>query len=177
MRHKVYFKKAVALFFSMATIIVTTGCTSSPKPKELSSRKDILTKPYELMITPVVGSRQDDTKVIMDMGKIMKIWIAPYKNKGTFVSSHDNYVVAKAPDFVVGEAVPQNNWRSMKTPTSKIPFIFRDADLDNSENLDKEEIVKYNNNIYKQQNNVEVAKERLQKANLYDDEIKNFLNK
>jgi len=111
----------------------------------------------------------------MDMGKIMKIWIAPYKNKGTFVSSHDNYVVAKAPDFVLGEEIPQRNWRSMKTPINKIPFQFRDADLDEAKELGSKEIVEYNNVIYQQQNNQKAAVKRMNKSNLYDEEIKRFL--
>ncbi|MFA6195371.1 MAG: hypothetical protein WC656_01850 [Sulfurimonas sp.] len=158
--------------------LLSTGCSSNkPTPtSDLVKRKDILTKPYELKITPIVGSRQNDSKVVMDMGKVMKIWIAPYKNKDTFVSAHDNFVVAKAPDFVVGETVPQSNWKSMKTPVKNIPFQFRNADLDNAEKLEEEEIVKYNNNVYEQQNDENVAKERMKEANGFDKEIKAFLN-
>jgi len=160
--------------------IITSGCMGIGPKKPLDenriiSRKDIHTKPYQLNITPIIGSRQDDTKVVMDMGKIMKIWIAPYKNKGTFVSSHDNYVVAKAPDFVLGEEIPQRNWRSMKTPINKIPFQFRDADLDEAKELGSKEIVEYNNVIYQQQNNQKAAVKRMNKSNLYDEEIKRFL--
>ena len=160
-------------------VLLSTGCSSNkPEPTpELISRKDVHTKPYELKITPIIGSRQDDAKVIMDMGKIMKIWIAPYKNEGVFVSSHDNYVVAKEADFVLGETVPQKNWKAMKTPTNNIPFQFRDADLDQSSKLEEEEIVKYNNNVYEQQNSEDVAIERIEEANSYDKEIKAFLKK
>ena len=174
----------------MKTIYITTvlflallfgGCTiidseESLVPSNNTSRKDIHTKSYQLKITPIIGSRQDDEKVIMDMGKIMKIWISPYKNNGTFVSSHDNYVVAVKPDFVVGENIPQRNWQAVKTPTNTIPFLFRDSDMDTQDNLKKEDIVKYNNNIYKQQNDESVALEKIKKANKYDYEIKQFLN-
>lgn len=129
------------------------------------------------MIKPIIGTRQDDAKIVMDMGKIMKIWIAPYKNGGTLVSSHDNYVVAKEPDFVIGESVPKKNWRSMKTPTNPIPFLFRDEDLDTATQINKEEIVKFNNVVYKQENNVKTAVKRLDKSNKYDEQIKKFLNK
>lgn len=161
----------------IGTALLISGCSSKKENvvPNLQNRKDILTKPYQLKITPIIGSRQDDAKVIMDMGKIMKIWIAPYKNQNTFVSSHDNYVVAKAPDFVVGENVPQQNWKAMKTPVKSMPFLFRDADLDKSDKLEKEEIVQYNNNIYKQQNDVNEAQERIEESSSYDKEIKAFL--
>ncbi len=163
-------------------IIITTalsGCFARnpvSQKLEVAKKKIIHTKAYQLKITPIIGSRQDDSKVIMDMGKIMKIWVASYKNNKTFVSSHDNFVVAVAPDFVIGETVPQKNWKSMKTPTNNIPFIFRDADLDSSDELESAEIVKYNNIVYQQQNDVKKAEKRLEKANIYDETIKEFLN-
>jgi len=158
-------------------IFLFNGCSNKkPLPTQIK-RKDIHTKPYELMIKPIIGTRQDDTKVVMDMGKVMKIWIAPYKNGGTLVSSHDNYVVARAPDFVVGEAVPKKSWRSMKTPTNPIPFLFRNEDLDKSTQISKEGIVEFNNVINKQENDVRTAIKRLDMSNKYDERIKEFLNK
>jgi len=157
-------------------VALLSGCSSKePEPRKIKPRKDIHTKPYELKITPIIGTRQEDAKVIMDMGKIMKVWIAPYKNNGVFVSSHDNFVVAKKPDFVVGEEIPTKNWGSMHTPTNSIPFIFRDSDLDNSTKLEKEEIVKFNNNVYKEQNSPDVSKQRIQEASKYDKQIIDFL--
>ena len=142
---------------------------------QMKDRKEIHTKPYQLKITPIVGSRQDDAKVIMNMGKVLKIWIAAYKDKGTFVSSHDNFVIAKEADFVVGENIPQKNWKSMKTPINPIPFLFRDADLDKANTIGSKEIVKYNNNIYTQENDEQVALDRINEASIYDKEIKEFL--
>ena len=158
-------------------IFLISGCSNAkPVASKISLRKDILTKPYQIKITPIIGTRQDDAKVIMDMGKVMKVWIAPYKNNSTFVSSHDNFVVAKKPEFVVGETVPQKNWRSMKTPVNEVPFLFRNADMDTANNLSNREVVDFNNNVYKQQNDVNVAKKRLKADSKYDQEIKNFLN-
>ncbi len=156
---------------------VLAGCAShNAQNIEETTKRDMHTKAYELKITPVIGSRQDDAKVIRDMGKILKVWVAPYKNKGTFVSAHDNFVVAKEPDFIIGEAVPQSGWKSMKTPVNNIPFVFRDADMDTKESIDEETIVKYNNNVYKQQNDENIAKARLDdSSNIFDNEIKKFL--
>jgi len=161
-------------------IVLLSGCGSQeakPPKQTIISRKDIHTKSYQLKITPIIGTRQDDAKVVMDMGKIMKIWIAPYKNKDVFVSSHDNFVVAKKPDFVVGEAVPQKNWSSMHTPINRMPFVFRDADLDRATKLGKEEIVKYNNTIYREENSPKISKQRVSESNKYDKQIIDFLNK
>ena len=174
-------KTSICILIALGLVFSFQGCSTKEVPiiKE-PSKRDIHTKSYQLNITPIIGSRQNDTKVIMDMGKVMKVWIAPYKNKGTFVSSHDNYVVAKAPDFVLGETVPQKNWKSMKTPTNNIPFLFRDADLDRLDRdtpLNQEDIVNYNNNVYKQQNAKTISSERKEKLSIYDKEIKKFLNK
>lgn len=164
------------IIISTLSIFLFIGCSSKdePKPNEVV-KKDMHTKPYELKITPVIGSRQDDAKVIRDMGKILKVWVAPYKNKGTFVSAHDNFVVAREADFIIGESIPQSNWKSIKTPINNIPFVFRDADLDQKQNIDEETIVKYNNNVYKQQNDENIAKDRLQQSGSFDSEIKKFL--
>mgnify|MGYP006995602073 CR=1 FL=1 len=162
-----------------AVAVLIAGCSSSQPMVDsmYGNRNTIMTKPYELKIKPIIGSRQEDSKVVMDMGKIMKIWIAPYKNQGTLISSHDNYVVAQAPDFVVGENIPQKNWRSMKTPTNPIPFLFRDSDMDVKKKISEEDIVKFNNNVYAQENDVHVAKKRIEASNIYDKEIKDFLDK
>jgi len=172
-------RKIGQIAFTILIAASFSGCSSSEaQPKQIRPlRKDMHTKPYELKITPIVGTEQDDSKVVMDMGKVMKIWIAPYKNKDVFVSAHDNFVVAKKPEFVIGEKVPQKNWGSMHTPINRIPFVFRDADLDKATKLGKEEIVKYNNNIYKEQNNPKLAKQRINESNKYDKQIINFLKK
>lgn len=170
----------------LSTLILNTGCASKEKGcfekdsngnciSQMKNRKDILTKPYQLKITPLIGSRQEDSKVIMNMGKILKVWIANYKHDGVFVSSHDNFVVAKKPDFVLGEEVPQKNWKSIKTPQSPIPFLFRSADLDGVNTLQSKDIIEYNNNIYKQENDSNVAENKIREANQYDEEIKRFL--
>jgi hypothetical protein len=172
-------KKSILILLPIS-IFMISGCSSrseNPIPNDeiYGSRSEIHTKPYELKITPIVGSRQDDSKVIRDMGKILKVWIAPYKNKETFVSAHDNFVVAKEPDFVVGETVPQRNWKAMKTPVNNVPFMFRSADMDTE--LNQETIVKYNNNVYKQQNNPDEAVNKINKADTeFDNEIKKFID-
>jgi len=178
--------KTTGLLFLLSSTFIISGCATKQENcfnkdvngkciSRMKDRREIHTKPYQLKITPIVGSRQEDAKVIMNMGKVLKIWIAPYKNKGTFVSGHDNFVIAKKADFIMGESVPQRNWKSIKTPINSIPFIFRDADLDKSNTLESKEIVKYNNNVYKQENDKQVALDRLNESSIYDKEIKEFL--
>jgi hypothetical protein len=176
---KVFSNKRLIIVIG-ASLMLFSGCASKnssleKEAFELERRSDIHTKAYQLKITPIIGTRQDDAKVVMDMGKVLKVWIAPYKDGKTLVSSHDNYVVAQAPDFVIGEKIPKKNWKGLIAPEKKIPFLFRDADLDNAKEINEEEIVKYNNIVYKQQNNTEESLKRLDKANVYDQEIKKFL--
>lgn len=180
--NRVFFNKRFRTIAGVSiAVLLLGGCAG--KDEALSKaideleRDKIHTKPYQLKITPIIGTRQDDAKVVMDMGKIIKVWIAPYKDGKTLVSSHDNYVVAQAPDFIVGEQVPNKNWRGMIAPENKIPFLFRDADLDKANKLEEEEIVKYNNIVYKQQNDVSESEKRLEGTSKFDEEIKRFLDK
>ncbi|MBW6487561.1 hypothetical protein [Sulfurimonas sp.] len=167
-------------FIGISVLLVFGGCSQKKDviPDMISDieRDKIHTKPYQLKITPIIGTRQDDAKVVMDMGKIIKVWVAPYKDGKTLVSSHDNYVVAQAPDFIIGESVPNKNWKGLVAPENKIPFLFRDSELDNANKIEEEEIIKYNNIVYQQQNDTNESVKRLEKTTVFDSEIKKFLD-
>jgi hypothetical protein len=132
----------------------------------------------------IVGSRQDDAKVVYSVGKILKVWIAPYTQGGTLIASHDNYVVVEKPRFIVGESVDRAGTKPNSTisPTNNFPYIYRDYELDRTSKKDRfsdKNIKKYNNNIYRSQKAYGIpSKSRSNKANAeYDKKIFQFLGK
>jgi len=149
----------VSMFFA--------GCSvhSEPKPcgvyddiKEIeanaTTKECARTKPYQLKIKPIVGSRQDDSKVVVDMGKVQKIWIAPYKIKSTLIAAHDIYTWVQKPRFIPGESLPDPKAKTgLPGPYRKLPFVFRSEETDDgSTELTDEKIKAYANNVYKAQN-------------------------
>lgn len=135
------------------------------------------TKPYYLRFKPIVGSRQNDSKVVVDMGKVLKIWVAPYKSKGTMISSHDIYTWVQKPGFIVGEDIPNKNAHTgLTNAAGTLPFIFSEGDIDTSKGLTNNVLKKYVNNVYKAQNNPSYTKKRIDTAkSRFDDTIKQYL--
>ena len=107
-------------------------------------------KAYQFKIKPIVGSRQDDAKVVVNMGKVLKIWVAPYKVKGTMIASHDIYSWVVKPDFIVGESIPNpRNRDGVITPLNNVPFAFKPKEIENAVLPLKDEQVKdYVNDVY-----------------------------
>jgi hypothetical protein len=172
-------------------LLVLNGCTASNGPcaadafdknRNFQRTSDCDTKPYQMNNKIIVGSRQDDARVVYSTGKILKTWIAPYHQGGTLIASHDIYVVVEKPGFLAGESVGRNSGdpSGAVTPTGDFPFVYRDNELDRTtrdERFTNENIKRYNNNIYtnKQSRNIP-AKSRSNKANaVYDEKIYQFL--
>jgi len=115
-----------------------------------NEEKVVLT-PYQMKITPIVGSHQNDSKVIVDTGVVLKIWIAPYKIKNTLIAGHDVYTWARKPNFIVGEDMPKYNSKqtSLITANGQFPNLFKQQDINNYKELQDKTVKKYVNNIYK----------------------------
>lgn len=136
------------------------------------------TVPYQLKIKPIVGTRQDDAKVVVNMGKILKIWIAPYKIKGTLIAAHDIYTWVQKPDFIPGESIPKpKNTDGMVTPTGGFPFVFRDEELDKRNGrFDADTLKKFSNQVYKAEHNNTIIKTKNSEAEKkFDQVIKEYL--
>lgn len=183
--------KILPSLLTAAALLSLNGCTASNGPcaadafdknRNFQGASNCETKPYQMNNKIIVGSRQDDAKVIYSTGKILKTWVAPYHQGGTLISSHDMYVVVEKPGFLAGESVARNSGdpSGAVTPTSDFPFVYRDYELDRTpkgQRFTNENIKQYNNNIYtnKQTRNIP-AKSRTNKANtVYDEKIYQFL--
>lgn len=132
------------MFVFIFVVLVLAGC---------STREIIVVdqQKYVSRYRPLIGSQNNDARTIIDYGVVLKIWIAPYKDKyGSLISSHDNYVWADRPDFVPGSAVPQIKSDSgITTPNSKLPFSVSPKEIDRGDLKSDEVINEFINQSYK----------------------------
>ena len=177
------------IYVTLISLLLFSGCKVK-KPGNYSKLDNALgilkssktdytkTKPYYLRFKPIVGSRQNDSKVVVDMGKVLKIWVAPYKVKGTMVASHDIYTWVQKPGFIVGESIPKKGRHTGLTNASgNLPFIFNEGDIDTSNGMTNKALKKYVNNVYKAQNDDTYVKKRINKTkSKFDATIKEYLN-
>lgn len=184
------------LVLGAVALVLLTGCVgkeSIPNPdRDLEEKinenkfgqaevhKEVVA-PYQLKITPIVGSRANDAKVVVDTGKVLKIWVAPYKQGLTLNASHDVYTFVKAPEFVLGEVVPRRKKSpSLLTPSSRLPFMISDDQL-NIDTTEKEltdgEVKEYVNNLYEARSKAPDADlKRVDEQRKQREEILKFLN-
>lgn len=91
---------------------------------------------------PIIGSRNQDSRMGVDLGVVLKGWIAPYKTKTQIlVAGHDVYFWVEKPDFIAGTAVPKaNRGVGAITPLNKLPFSIAPKDIDRSD-IDNDEVI------------------------------------
>lgn len=163
---------------------VLTGCgtDNSAEPIEQFENSMTYNKAYQMKNKLLVGSRQDDARVVYDIGKILKVWISPYYQGGTLIAAHDNYVVVKKPSFIVGQSVQKEGTQpsGLVTPTGDFPFVLRGSELDRDRTgyrFSDKNIKRFNNDVYKiDASHGAVAQEKVKRANTkFDKEILDFL--
>lgn len=175
---------------SMAAILLI-GCSSNPgcaaperikeNPKQEvkhSSGDDlnIPAFPYK----PIIGTRNNDAKTIVDHGVVLKVYIATYKDgKKDLIAAHDKYVWAKEPQFVVGIEQPEVRKRTgMMTPVDKVPFVFSAGEIDSPSITNNEKIKDYLSNISESEKRDVKALSNLNTADSkFDQKIKNYIEK
>jgi len=180
----------------LGTLLIFSGCsTKKPQPKQTTYLKNIdyivkkqqeknlkeqlSTKSYHFMVKPIIGSEQDDSKVVVDMGKILKVWVAPYVYNGTLIASHDIYTWVQAPHFIAGESIgnSQPHSSSLITPNENYPLIYRPSEVYSTQaKFTNNELKKYVNKKYEIEKHHEKGLKQLQKQNnKYDTLIKQYL--
>jgi hypothetical protein len=159
-------------------------CVADAYDRSITPDSTCQTKGYNMKNKIIVGSRQDDARVVYSVGKILKTWIAPYHQGGTLIAAHDNYIVVEKPHFLVGESVQREGTRpnGVVTPANHFPTVYRDYELDRSKKRNRfsnKNIKRFNNNIYRDTNAKNIpSKSRANKANtVYDSKISEFLGK
>lgn len=179
-------KLKIVIIFSILSFLIS-GCSSKKvvtkfvKVGNSEVQKFNRTNNYnKFRYKPVIGTRQEDTKVMIDMGQYAKIWIKNYRNKNeTFVASHDIITMIKSPGFISGEDVPSSRRRTVNKTYSGNSFSYRSSDLiHNSNTMDKlkiKHVKDYVNNYnqVKKYKKLPISKQKI--VNKYDKKIKSYL--
>ena len=107
--------------------------------------------PYQVKTGISVGTRSNDSKVVVNTGKVFKIYINSYKRGSTLISAHDIYTYVEKPGFIVGQNVPEAATDSVTTPIGKLPFRINGGELDvntHKTEISNSAVKNFNNNIY-----------------------------
>lgn len=139
----------IAIATPLLIMVFFSGCASSKQPEAKKIIKNTqmeigvpMHDPYKYRLKPIIGSRNNDARTIVDNGVPLKIWISPYKTReGVLIASHDIYIWGKRPDFITGEELPVGfkknrglNYRD-KVPFTLSPEEMDRADIKNDENI------------------------------------------
>ena len=180
------FKVTIYISIIVATLFMS-GCSSTKIKTKWESRKKITNysqsnNPTEFRYKPVIGTKQSDTKVMIDMGEWAKIWIKNYKNKNkTFVASHSIVTMIREPGFIAGEQIPYGRRQSVYDTYGARSFTFRSSDLihnnssQGSNNVSDEEIKNYVNNYEYSKKTKKVPPQKREEITKYNASISKYI--
>lgn len=188
-------KKTVLSVVSMISVMMITGCSNKEPLPNITKNMFIKDRPkeYTFNYIPIIGTQTPDDKVVVDMGVVLRVWINSYKNRtDDLVSSHDIYMWAKKPDFILGAPLPTRK-RGIINSTNRLPFSISDNSVDRSNTKDNMNIRSFVNSVnssFKKSPiyNVSLKEQKSTKKddftplednykNTSDDKIKHFLKK
>lgn len=167
------------VLISTLVVLGFNGCASSgnnAQPKDLKITK--VFKPYQFKYKPIVGSRQDDSQVLMDQGVVLKAWVNSYKNQyGSLVASHDIYVRVKEPDFITSYAKIPNlrKVRGLLRENHQQTISVAKKELDKSSNETNKKIKKYTETENNNESNKLRKGLKTKEQQIADSEIKRYL--
>lgn len=175
---------------------VTTGCASkqvgcstsngecNPGPREQqyvdNDIGDDNLKIPAFSYKAIIGTRNDDAKTVVDTGVVLKVYISTYKDtKKTLVASHDRYVWAKEPGFIVGTERPDIRKRTgLMTSAGKVPFAFGAGEIDSASIQDNTRIKEYINAVSESTKRETSAISNMTEADeKFDQTIKDYVQK
>lgn len=148
------------LIASLSILLISflSGCADKdPKlvqPQMTENVKMEFYEPSKFRLKPIIGSRNNDARTVVDMGTLLKIWVAPYKSRnGVLTASHDIYAWARMPDFIVGEEVPTISSSVDKGSglifNNKLPATFSSQEVDRGNLQDDKNIQEFVNGLNK----------------------------
>jgi hypothetical protein len=176
------------IYLVVALVVVFSGCSSKnikTRFESDSSKKVVQSSKnnnyHKFRYKPIIGTRQDDTKVMVDMGKFAKIWVKSYRNKNrTFVASHDIITMIKAPGFIVGEDLPRSSKETIRRSNSGTTFAYRSSDINHNSSefrkLTPSDVKEFSNNYNKAKKYRTLTSEKLKMTKKYNSKLKEFLD-
>jgi hypothetical protein len=179
--------KKLIYFVAISAGLLFSGCTSTPKVKTKWVQKRSYSyqnsnNPIKFRYKPVIGTKQEDAKVMIDMGEWAKIWVKNYKNKNeTFVATHTIVTKVRDPNFIAGEQIPRSRRDTTYNSYGARSFTFKSQDLiyDNSshgsKNVSDEQVKEYINSYEYSKKTEKLEPQRREKLNKYNSAIKDYL--
>jgi hypothetical protein len=185
--------RIIAVGVAIAALVALTGCSSkeavSPKnvaPHLLTSETALQRgrtgnnqefKPAEQKITPSIGSRNRASRIILDNGVVLKIWMPSYITPDNVLhGASEIYVRVEEPQWVVGEPTPVRS-KSALSPSGSFPFAFRPDELDPlSSPADDENVAAYQRGVQESLRSQEF-RDKKDEDTASDAKILDFLNK
>ncbi|MDD3834752.1 MAG: hypothetical protein PHS42_04680 [Sulfurimonas sp.] len=170
--------------------LLLSGCTASPEVRtkwadaKTQSYYENRNNPKEFRYQPVIGTKQPDTKMMIDMGEWAKIWVKNYKNENqTFVASHSIVTKVREPGFIAGEQIPRSRRDTVSNTYGGRSFSFRSNDLnyDNSSQgsygVTDSEIKDYMNSFEYSKKTQRMEPQKREDVLKYDKAIKDYIKK
>lgn len=116
------------------------GCASSSE--NVRTQYVIVDKESgEIRYKPIVTSENRDSRVILKLPKVLKVWIAPYVNEsGLLVSGHDVYTVLESHKFVSGTQAHYGRTYGATSPVGDLPFSISPYEIDRSD-LESDKVI------------------------------------
>jgi len=164
------------IIFLATPLFFFLGCATKSDVRQVVVRTEsaeiVRYEPYQFRQKPIIGSRNNDARVAVDMGVVLKIWVAPYKDSANVLTSaHDIYAWARQPDFIAGEELPRKqDVGSGLTQFGRIPPSLAGEEIDKSDFSD-ENIKDFINFMNKEIANRKIPSENLP-AEVKDKEVK-----
>lgn len=187
----IFAKRMVVMGGLASMMILLNGCSSKQEgcslapQQEFKDIKKVTTGATDQTLNvpsspfkPIIGTRNDDAKTIIDMGVVLKVYIASYKDsKRKLVAGHDTYVIARDPSFIVGTQRPDINKRTgIITPAGKVPFIFGNEEIDRSLPNTNEQIKTFVDTVHETERNATQAFSQMEsESEKLDSKITDFL--
>ena len=149
------------------------SCTSTNNTLRL---EPLETKGYKTKITPTLGTKQNDAKIVRNFGVTLKATIFPYVDKdGNLIGGNDIYIVAKQPEWIIADKEPVKRAKGLKSLAGKtIPVTLRPDELNPTSNIDEKALVEFHEYMNNVETNPELAQKKLDQ-DMYDEKIANFL--
>lgn len=175
----------VSLFTAQLYAGGTLSCADPDGKCESASQRPVLSfdnsdiKIPAFPYKPIIGTRNNDAKTVVDMGVALKVYVATYKDsKKTLVAAHDRYIWVKEPSFIVGLEKPDVRKNTgMMTAAGKVPFIFGAGEIDHPSIETNAKIKDYLDNVAEADRRDSKGFENMTTADdKFDSVIKNYLD-
>ena len=175
-------KKEMLAFMLVVSTLLVSGCSTKNCVDGDCALGGVLklepleTVGHKTRITPILGTKQNDAKIVRDFGVTLKVTIFPYKDKDdNLIGGQDIYVVAKTPEWLAGEKIPAKRAKGITSLSGKsFPVTLRPEELNHASEVDEKSLIDFQNKMNNIEKNPQLAGTKLDSTG-NDEKILEFL--